>query len=244
MAENIEVKLPNVRLSFFHGFKPQERRDDKTKELTGYNYNTAILLDKKTQADLITKIKEAMKAARESEWGDTPPRIPAERLCLRDGEPIDPDTVDPDVAGSGTKVALYDGYAGQMVLAANRVISIEDYEAIKKGQKDRPVTIIGPRKGANGKFAILAENSEFAPYSGCYANVIVRIYPLNKGDYPARINASLEAVQFAKHGERFGGAGPIDADSAFDEVEGFDDMDTGGDAGAKKAALVDDDMLA
>lgn len=239
MAENIEVKLQNVRLSFFHGFKPQERRDDKTKELVGYNYNTSILLDKKTQAELIAQVKDAMRKARDSEWGENPPRIPAERYCLRDGEPADPDT--------GEAKPLYEGYGGQMVLSANRVITVEDYEAIKKGEKDRPVTIIGPRKGANGKFAILNENSEFAPYSGCYANVIVRIYALNKSDWPARINASLEAVQFRAHGERFGGSGPIDADSAFEEVEGYDDMDTGSggsESASKQSASSNDDFLA
>lgn len=237
MAENIEVKLPNVRLSFFHGFRPQERKNDDG-QVTGYNYNTAILLDKKSQADLNQAIKDAMRKARDNEWGDNPPRIPADRYCLRDGEPVDPDT--------GIATPLYDGYAGQMVLTANRVVSIEDYEAIKKGEKDRPVTIIGPRKGQNGKFAILNENSEFAPYSGCYANVIVRIYAYNKNPHPARINASLEAVQFRAHGERFGGSGPIDAESAFEEVEGYDDMDAGASGGAPKAGVAasdDDDLL-
>ena len=236
MAENVEVKLKNVRLSFFHGFKPQERRDDKTKELTGWNYNTSILLDKVEDAAQIDAIKEAMKKARDSQWPDkdSRPRIPADRMCLRDGEPVDEDT--------GKPRGLYDGYDGCMYLSANRPVSIEDQELIKAGKKDRPITIIGPRKGENGKFKPLEENDEFAPYSGCYANVIIRVYPFSSGDYPARINASLEAIQFCRHGTRFAGSAPIDAESAFDEVEDEDDLGSSGSTGGGTAAS-DDDLL-
>lgn len=239
MAENVEVKLKNVRLSFLTVFRPKERRDDKTKELTGYNYATAILLDKKDDAAQIEAVKAAMRKARESEWGENPPRIQADKYCMRDGEPLDPDT--------NEARPLYDGYEGKMYISANRPVGVEDYEAIKKGEKDRPVTVIGPKKGANGKFAILSENSEFAPYSGCYANVIIRIYAFpGKENQPPRINASLEAIQFVRHGERFGGSAPVDADSAFDEVEGYDDMDAGSSSGTSggSAAASDDDFLA
>lgn len=237
---NIEIKLKNVRLSFFHAFQPQERRSDESKELVGYNYNTAILIGKKDQADLVEQIKEAMRDARAAKWGETPPRIAAERYCLRDGEPLDLDT--------NTPKALYEGYEGMMVLTANKPVDLDTFELIKKGEKDRPVKIIGPRRNAEGKFAPLKENSEFAPYSGCYANVIVRIYAYDgtKGGHPHRINASLEAVQFNSHGQRFAGAAPIDVDSSFDDVEGFDDIDSGDTAGSPAAstgAAAADDLL-
>lgn len=128
-----------------------------------------------------------------------------------------------------------------MYLSANRTVSIEDYELIKQGKKKRPIRIIGPRKRPDGRFADLDESSEFAPYSGCYANVIVRVYAFSSDDFPARINASLEAVQFRRHGEPFGAAA-LDVDNAFDEVEGDDDM--GGEASSSKPAPASaDDFL-
>lgn len=238
---NIEVKLKNVRLSFFNAFTPQERRSDQTKELVGYNYNTAILISKKDQADLIEQIKTAMRDARAAKWGDNPPRIAAERYCLRDGEPVDPDT--------NTPKALYEGYDGMMVLTANKPVDLETYDLIKKGEKARPVKIIGPRRNSEGKFVELKESSEFAPYSGCYGNVIVRIYAYDgtKNDHPHRINASLEAVQFNSHGQRFAGAAPVDVDSSFDEVDGFDEVEggdtAGSSAGSSSGAAATDDLL-
>jgi hypothetical protein len=212
---NVEVKLKNVRLSFFHGFVPQPRKNDAG-VITGYNFNTAILLDKEKDAEQIKAVQEAMRAAKTAKWGASPPRLAADKICLRDGEPIDPDTQQP--------VALYDGYAGCLYVSANRPVKVEEYELIKQGKKTAPVTIIGPRKGQDGRFPRLDENSEFAPYSGCYANVIIRIYGYADAENPSRINASLEAVQFARHGEPFASRS-IDADSAFDEVEGEDDFD-------------------
>lgn len=230
---NVEVKLKNVRLSFFHGFDPQERRND-AKVLTGMNYNTAILLDKVKDADQIDKIKAAMKEARTARWGDNPPRMQPDKYCLRDGEPADED---------GNPSALYEGYEGCMYLSANRSVSLDDFDAIKAGNKKPPVSIIGPRRGPEGKFVPLKESSEFAPYSGCFANVIVRIYGYASEDNPSRINASLEAVQFFAHGERFGYGG-IDVEDAFDEVEGHDDMDeTPADKPAESASGDPMDML-
>lgn len=228
---NVEVKLKNVRLSFLNVFPPQKRFND-SKELVGYNYNTNILLDKVKDAEQITRIKEAMKEARTARWGDNPPKMQPDKLCLRDGEPKDPDTDLPE--------ALWDGYKGCMYVSANRPVDIDKYEKIKKGDDDMPVSVIGPRRGPNGKFNQLKENSEFVPYSGCYANVIIRIYGYKSEDNPNRINASLEAIQFNAHGERFAGAAPIDVDSAFDEVDGFDEMDMAGGAGDIKADASDD----
>lgn len=226
---NVEVKLKNVRLSFLNVFPPQKRYND-AKELVGYNYNTNILLDKVKDAEQIQRVKDAMKEARMARWGDNPPKMQPDKLCLREGEPKDPDTDVPE--------PLYDGYAGCMYVSSNRPVNLETYDDIKKGDKDVPVSVIGPRRGANGKFSQLKDNSEFAPYSGCYANVIIRIYGYKSDDNPNRINASLEAIQFNGHGERFSSATPIDVDDAFDEVDDFDDMDA-----TSAAASASDDLL-
>lgn len=239
MADDVEVKLKAVRLSFFHGFDPQERRND-AKELTGMNYNCSTLIPKSDVAQ-IKAVKDAMAAAKKAKWGDSAPRFQPQHLCLRDGEPIDPETVDESVAGSGTRKPLYDGYEGTLFVSANRPVKLDEFAQIKNGTKKRPVRIIGPRKNARGKFDELTENDPYAPYSGCFANVIIRIYGHEgKDGQPSRINASLEAVQFAKHGERFGYGG-VDVDSVFDEEEvGEDDM--GGAAPAKQPAQTADEF--
>lgn len=225
-GKNIEVMLKNVRISFFHGFTPQERKDDDDK-LVGYNFSVNALLDKVEDKAQIALVRDAMKKAKAAKWADNGPTIPTERLCMRDGEPIDPETADPDVPGSGERKPLYDGYKGCMFLSANRGVSITEWE----DQKKNPVRLIGPKKTAKDKtgkpcFPDLKE-SDGLLYSGCYANVLVRIYVYDgKGKNPNRINASLEAVQFVKHGEAFGSA-PVDVDSVFDEIEGEDDMTSG-----------------
>lgn len=207
--KNIELKLNNVRLSFFNGFVPQEGKDDDGK-IVRYNYNTNVLIPK--DSPLADAIKKAMGEAKKAAWGDNPPRLAPDKLCLRDGEPADEE---------GVRTALYEGYAGHFYLSANKPVSPEDYDLIKAGKKKRPISIIGPRKGPDGKFRQLEEGDEFAPYSGCFANVIVRIYGYigdAKKNRPARINASLEAIQFKAPGEPFGSRG-VDVDSAFEEEE-------------------------
>lgn len=226
--KNIEVMLKDVRISFFHGFTPQERKDDDDK-LVGYNFSVNALLDKVKDKVLIQAVRDAMKKAKSAKWADNAKTIPPERLCMRDGEPIDPETADPDVPGSGERAPLYDGYKGCMFVSANRGVSIAEWE----DQKKNPVRLIGPKKTAKGpdgkpRFPDLKE-SDGLLYSGCYANVLVRIYAYDgKGKNPNRINASLEAVQFVRHGDAFGSA-PVDVENTFDEVEGEDDdMVSGG----------------
>jgi hypothetical protein len=227
MANDVEIKIPCQRLSYFHGFDPQERRNDAG-ELTGYSYNTNVLIPK-TDTALIALIKGAMGTAKKNTWGDDAPRFAPDQLCLRDGEPVDED---------GVPRALYPGYEGMFYISANRPVKPDEYEAIKAGKKRRPVRIIGPRKNSEtGRFDELNESDQYAPYSGCYSNTILRIYGyVGKGSQKSRINASFEAVQFVKDGERFG-ARPVDVDSSFDEVDApVDDM---GDAPAKAAAADD-----
>lgn len=60
------------------------------------------------------------------------------------------------------------------------------------------------------------------PYAGCYVNAIVRLWAQDN-KFGRRINASLRAVQFAKHGDSFGEA-PVDTDTAFDDVSDEDEL--------------------
>lgn len=229
--KNIEVMLKDVRISFFHGFTPQERKDDDDK-LVGYNFSVNALLDKVKDKAQIETVRDAMKKAKAARWGENAPRIPAERLCMRDGEPVDEETQQ--------RVALYDGYKNCMFVSANRGVSIAEWE----DQKKNPVRLIGPKKTAKGRdgkpaFPDLKE-SDGLLYSGCYANVLIRIYGYDgKGKNPNRINASMEAVQFVRHGEAFGSA-PVDVDNVFDEVASDDDDLMGG---SSSSSTIDDDDL-
>jgi hypothetical protein len=179
----------------------------------------------KAVADLI---KKAMKQAKEGTWGDSPPRFAPDQLPLRDGEP-------PEEEG-GERKPLYDGYAGMFFISANRPVKVDDYDLIKQGKKKVPVKVIGPRKNPESqRFDIIASETEpYAPYSGCFANVVIRIYgyvPPVGSSQKARINASLEVVQFVRDGERFGARG-VDVDSVMDEEDTDADDMGGGDAPA------------
>lgn len=233
-GKNFEVKLKRVRLSFTDVFTPLQGKDNEGNPTDRFYMSTNILLDKNTDAGKaqIAAVRQAMKDARIAEWGDNPPVIKADCLCLRDGEPIDPDTVDDDGKG-GTRKALYDGYEGQMFISANKPVKSKD--------APNPVQILGPRKTAtdsSGKpcFPQLKE-SDGLIYAGCWADVIIQIYPYNATgkSHPSRINASLEAIKFVEHGTPFG-AKKVDAQNAFDEEDAEDDDDTSATGGAAASA--------
>lgn len=102
------------------------------------------------------------------------------------------------------KIALKDGdeigrpeYEGKMT--------------IKATTKKRPLVIDRDKTP-------LGEHDE-KPYAGCYVNAIISLWPQNN-QYGKRVNASLEGVQFAAHGEPFT-TGGIDVD----EFDDFDDED-------------------
>lgn len=60
-------------------------------------------------------------------------------------------------------------------------------------------------------------------YPGATVNALITIW-YQKNEHGVRINASLEAVQFASHGTRIG-AGPIDPESVFDDLGTDEDDD-------------------
>lgn len=237
---NVEVRF-RARLSFVDVFEPKEgKNDDGTPNGRLYRSVNA-LLDKTEDTQAIGVIREAMKKARELQWGTNPPVIKAECMCLQDGEPVDPTTLNDDGTG-GVRKPRYEGYANQLFLSANKLT--------KSKTEPNNVQLLGPRKTAkdsNGNpiFPILVE-SDGLIYSGVWADVIVRIYGYdNKGqNHPHRINASLEALKHVQHGTAFG-AKKVDAQSAFDEEDDDDMPETqSGGAASGAAAGADFDPLA
>lgn len=69
-------------------------------------------------------------------------------------------------------------------------------------------------------------------YSGCRANVILEIWAQNNA-FGKRVNAQLQGIMFAGHGERLGGGGRAASEEEFDE---FDAVETEG------ASEFDDDI--
>lgn len=224
--KNVELILKDVRLSFVHLFDPQKFTDKKTGNVR-WAYGINALIPKQVDGKknpMSTQISEAIRQAIENQWPGQKKVIPPERRCYRDGEPIDPDTVDPDIPGSGTRNPLYDGYKGMNVLVANRGVENRD--------DPNPVQILGPKKTAKGPdgkpaFPRLTKKDKLI-YSGCYADIIVRIYGYDgsKLEVPDRVNCSIEAVKFRRHGDAFGAA-PVDADNLFEDEAGdeLDDLD-------------------
>lgn len=67
----------------------------------------------------------------------------------------------------------------------------------------------------NGVTQEIDKSSDYAPYSGCIANVIIDVWAQDN-KYGKRINASLTGVQFKKHDTRLSGGGRA---SSLDEFE-------------------------
>ncbi len=104
-----------------------------------------------------------------------------------------------------------DGYAGNLFISANN--------------KSRPriCATIG------GQNVDVDETHEYAPYSGCRANLMLRIWAQDHTKWGKRINCEFRGIQFKRHEERLGGGGGVakldefgvdapDADSAAPET--------------------------
>ena len=232
------IMLKGVRLSFADSLFVAEagprREKGKHKGKIPYRNSINLLLpDKGTpEGDAMYKaIQAKMIEARDAEWPKDPPKIKGEKLAMRDGDEED-----------------WAGYAGRYYVSASRTTyGAKDAEDVTSSRPKRPFRIIGPRKrpdpeGGDAKFPDVSEGGTDAPYSGCYINCKVRFWAQDDEEYGKRINASIEAVQFARDGEAFGGGQRTNVDDEFDEGEGdeFGDDDLGGGSASK---VEDDDPL-
>lgn len=80
----------------------------------------------------------------------------------------------------------------------------------------RKPTIVVTRGGVNTE---IGPDDPYAPYSGCWANVRVAIWPQNPPGKPNkwgnRVNAQFMGVQFLRHDEAFGGGGVVASPDEF-----------------------------
>jgi len=89
-----KIKLQNVRLSFPSLFRKAVFSGQETK------YEGTFLIDKKTQAEKITEIEEAIEDLIKDKLKGA--KLKADKICFKDGDDID-----------------YDGYAGHMSFKAS-----------------------------------------------------------------------------------------------------------------------------
>lgn len=107
----------------------------------------------------------------------------------------------------GIKVCLHEGSEKDFDGYDETVMFISSSSA------RRPIVVdkdLRPLVGEDGK-----------PYAGCCVNCTVRLWAQDN-KYGKRINASLEAVQFARDGEAFG-AGNVRAEEEFTSLEDDED---------------------
>ena len=177
-----------------------------------YTYSTVCIISKDDE-DQIFAIEDAIDAAKEAKWGDKKnwPKLKADRICLKDGDEEDKDE-----------------YIDSMIIRAS-------------SSEDNPPQVIKNVRDEDGKWEESRPGGPRSVYSGCYANVLIRLWAQDN-KYGKRVNASLEVVQFAKKGEAFG-RGPVDPNDRFgDELEddsgGMDDDD---DRGSRRRRSRDDE---
>lgn len=232
------LMLKCVRLSFADTLYVAEagdrRKDGKHAGKIPYRNSVNFLLPDKASREgkeVLTAIKEKMKEAKFAQWQDKADeiKIKSDRLALRDGDEEE-----------------WAGYAGRYYISASRTTYGPKDGATDGPVPKRPYRVIGPRKVKTDdgvtRFPDVQEGDNDAPYSGSYVNAKVRFWAQDDKEYGKRINCSIEAVQFAKHGEAFGGGARTNVDDEFDEedVDDTDDMDTT--SSGKSKSQVDDDL--
>lgn len=205
-----KVTLKRVRLSFADNLYAAERGDErasgKHKGKVPYRWSANFIIDGADKAQ-IEAVKVALRKARDAQWPSDPPKIKADKMCLRDGDE-----------------ESYAGYAGNWYVSASRTA----YGSKDGTAPKRPFRIIGRNKvkrddGTPG-FPDVAEG---IVYAGCYVNVVIRIWAQDDAEYGKRLNASIEAVQFWEDGEALGGGAKVNVDEAFDEFGGEGAFDEG-----------------
>ncbi len=95
----------------------------------------------------------------------------------------------------------------------------KDMLYISASNERRP-RILVTRNGVNVE---IGPDDPCFPYSGCYANILVDLWPQGPNGKPSqwgkRINATLTGVQFLRHGEALSGGGRVAKAEEFPQME-------------------------
>lgn len=201
MADRIgSFKLKMVRLSFVNVFEPQVGKVDKVTGKKGRDtYNLGALMDKNTPEgrENIAEMERAIAEVKAAKWGPDPKKQPKIK--------------EKDLCFRNGDDENYDGYDGHMYASLRNV--------------DQPV-LLDNTKDSNGKWIRLTGN-EGKLYSGAWGNVLGHVWAQDDAEYGKKINGSLDAVQFRKHGEKFG-RGSVDVEEGFGDDDVDDEAEAGG----------------
>jgi len=195
-----EVILNNCRLSFADLFKPGKPQKNDKGEMVPGKYKCNLLMEKGTEDTKknLAKLKLANTQVKTDKWGEE-----------KKWPKLKPEKV---YLRDGDQED-WDGYEGCFYVSANN--------------PNQPV-LIDRKKDAKGKWIELTIENGGSKllYSGCYVNAIIRVWAQDN-EFGKRVNASIESVQFLRHGEAFSGGAPVDPNGKFEDIE--DDEDQIGD---------------
>lgn len=211
----MEVILKRVRLSFPNLWKPGDpKTNDKGEVIAGkFGGHGIFLRDSEPGKAALAAFNEVSKQKWGTNWQNVVKALSKDKKCIRIGDLM--------LDRSG---AIRNGYAGHLYLVANN--KAKPAIAAHKFYNGKPVLIGEDGLGYQNGSVIDPGFEIIKPYGGCYVNMKVDIYAMDKTGQGKSINASLLAVQFVDHGEAFGGGGPGTADG-FGEEE-FEGADFGG----------------
>jgi hypothetical protein len=215
------VILPEVRLSYPDIYTPGEDKTDNEGKLIKGKFGAHGIFAPTSEANRIAKT--AFIAVAKEKWKDNYQNVLAslgkDKKCIRQGNH--------NLTRDG---AIRDGYKDLIFISARN--------------KARPAVVA--HKFFNKKPVIVAEDGSawqdghriddlpfevIAPYGGCYVNLKVDIYAMDKDKLGKSINATLLAVQYVRRGDAFGAvAGTAEG---FEEAEGDGDSGGGQDGGAE-----------
>lgn len=169
-----------------------------------YRWSNNVIIDGKDRK-MIAAIEAAIEAVIKAKWPKDTPKIKADKRCLRDGDE-----------------ESYAGYEGNWFVSASRTV----YPAGGGKEPKRPFMIFGPRKTLQEDGTRKYVDDPSLLYAGCYVREKIRIWAQDDPEYGKRVNASIEAIQFLRDGEAFGGGQKTKVDDEFDEFgEDDDDLD-------------------
>ncbi len=223
------VMFKGLRLNMFDEqlYFPQAEltTKGKNKGKWRFNWGAKFIFPEKDSAEgkaLYAQAKKAMSAAKVNKWKDKADEIKVKLANT------------PIQDGDDEEVTTFGPMKGSYFLSASKTV-YGPKDGDEKDVPKRPFRIIGPRKVKHPetgelRFPDVKPGDENAPYSGCYVNVKVEFWGQEadgERGIPNRINATILAVQFAKHGESFGGGTRVNVDDEFDEEDGEDDFGGG-----------------
>lgn len=185
----MNLKLPNVRLSYPALFEAKAGPEGGEPK-----YNAAFLIDKDNGEPEVLAMRSAILAVAKTQWGENNVKWVDGKLMLKK----------PDGKAALVKTCLRDG---------DEKAGTAGYENVMffSASNKMPVPVVDKNP------AMILTKASGKPYAGCYVNVSIRLWAQDN-QFGKRVNAQLNAVQFAAEGEAFGDA-PVNAEEVFSNIE-------------------------